>query len=113
MKLKKRIVQFASRAEFRAWLAENHSTAGELWVGFHKKSSGKAGASYLEAVEEALCYGWIDGVVNRVDAERFAHRFTRRQAKSTWSNVNVRRVMALKKAGKMAEPGLRVFAARA
>lgn len=112
MKPKKRIVQFASRHEFRAWLAKNHSSAPELWVGFYKKSSGRAGASYVEAVEEALCYGWIDGILNRVDEERFAHRFTRRRAKSTWSNVNVRRVMSLSKAGKMAEPGLRVFAAR-
>lgn len=112
MKPIKKVVHFRSRAEFRHWLSENHAITTELWVGFYKKSSGKSGATYLDAVEEALCYGWIDGVVNRLDEERFAHRFSPRKPKSTWSNINVQRVMALTKAGKMAEPGLRVFAAR-
>jgi uncharacterized protein YdeI (YjbR/CyaY-like superfamily) len=103
---------FASRADFRNWLAANHAKATELWVGFYKKHTGKSGATYDQAVEEALCYGWIDGVKKRVDDERFTHRFSPRQAKSTWSRINVRRALVLIRDGKMAAPGQRVFEAR-
>jgi len=105
-------VHFLSRAEFREWLAKNHATSTELTVSFYKKHTGKSGATYNEAVEEALCFGWIDGVKKRVDDERFTHRFSPRKAKSTWSRINVDRAMSLIKAGMMAAPGLRAFAAR-
>jgi len=109
---KKKVVHFASREEFRRWLAHNHAATRELFVSFYKKHTGKIAATYDEAVEEALCYGWIDGVKKRVDDEKFMHRFSPRKAKSTWSRINVERAMALIAAGRMAEPGLRAFKAR-
>jgi uncharacterized protein YdeI (YjbR/CyaY-like superfamily) len=109
---KMKVVQFVSREELRKWLASNHATSAELFVSFYKKHTGKAGATYDEAVEEALCYGWIDGVKKRIDDEKFMHRFSPRKAKSTWSRINVQRAMALTDAGKMAAPGLKAFEAR-
>lgn len=97
---------FASAAEFRRWLDANHATERELLVGFFKKASGKTGISYQDALDEALCFGWIDGVKRRVDAERYTHRFTPRQAVSIWSLVNARRVAELIKLKRMAAPGL-------
>ena len=107
-----KIVHFSSPEEFRNWLAQNHATANELFVGFYKKSSGKEGATYSEALDEALCYGWIDGVRRSVDSESYTIRFTPRKSKSIWSLVNVRHVERLQKAGKMAEPGIKAFAVR-
>ena len=109
---KRKIIHFVSREEFRKWLAKNHAAATELFVSFYKKHTGKAGATYDEAVEEALCYGWIDGVKKRLDDEKFMHRFSPRKAKSTWSRINVQRAIALINAGKMAAPGLKAFEAR-
>jgi uncharacterized protein YdeI (YjbR/CyaY-like superfamily) len=106
------VVHFVSPAAVRQWLSRNHATATELFIGFYKKSSGKAGASYSEALDQALCYGWIDGVRYSLGSESYMIRFTPRKAKSIWSLVNVRRVQALQKAGKMAEPGISAFAAR-
>ena len=107
-----KIVHFSSQEEFRKWLVKNHAAAGELFVGFHKKSSGKKGATYSEALDEALCFGWIDGVRRSIDADSYMIRFTPRKPKSIWSLVNVRHVQRLQKAGKMAEPGLKAFALR-
>jgi len=107
-----KIVYFSSPEEFRKWLVKNHAAVNELLVGFHKKSSGKKGATYSEALDEALCFGWIDGVRRSINAESYAIRFTPRKSKSIWSLVNVRHVERLQKAGKMAEPGLKAFAAR-
>ncbi len=107
-----RVKHFASAEAFRAWLATNHAGVAELWVGFYKKSANKKGATYSEALDEALCYGWIDGVRYAVDATRYKIRFTPRKPKSIWSLVNVRHVLRLKKLGRMAEPGLKAFAAR-
>ena len=106
------VKHFASAEAFRAWLATNHAGVAELWVGFYKKSANKKGATYSEALDEALCYGWIDGVRYAVDATRYKIRFTPRKPKSIWSLVNVRHVLRLKKLGRMAEPGLKAFAAR-
>jgi uncharacterized protein YdeI (YjbR/CyaY-like superfamily) len=103
---------FLSGQEFRAWLEKNHARAGELWVGFYKKSAGKKGTTYHQALDEALCYGWIDGVRYAVDRVSYKIRFTPRKAHSIWSLVNVRHVERLKKLGKMAEPGWRAFQAR-
>ena len=107
-----KIVHFSSQEGVRKWLVKNHSAASELFVGFHKKSSGKKGTRYSEALDEALCFGWIDGVRRSVNAESYVIRFTPRKSKSIWSLVNVRHVERSQKAGKMAEPGLKAFAAR-
>jgi uncharacterized protein YdeI (YjbR/CyaY-like superfamily) len=103
---------FASAQEFRAWLAGNHTSASELWVGFYKKSAKRPGTTYAEALDEALCYGWIDGVRYAVDALSYKIRFTPRKAESVWSLVNVRHVKRLTRLGKVAEPGLQAFQAR-
>jgi uncharacterized protein YdeI (YjbR/CyaY-like superfamily) len=110
--MKMKIVHFSSQKEFRSWLAENHSRCSELFVGFYKKSSRKKGATYSEALDEALCYGWIDGVRRSIDADSYMIRFTPRKSKSIWSLVNVRHADRLQKAGKMAEAGIKAFAAR-
>ena len=107
-----KIAYFKSAAEFRGWLEEHHASRSELWVGFYKKASGKAGLTYAEAVDEALCFGWIDGIRKRVDEASYTNRFTPRKAKSTWSLVNTRRVNQLRALGRMTDTGLKAFAAR-
>jgi len=101
---------FATPADFRRWLEKNHAKARELWVGFHKRSTGRASITWPESVDEALCFGWIDGVRYRIDEISYRIRFTPRQPKSVWSNVNVKRVAALKKLGRMTAAGLAAFA---
>jgi uncharacterized protein YdeI (YjbR/CyaY-like superfamily) len=103
---------FADAGRFRAWLAAHGATAQELWVGYHKKGSGLGGMVYREALDEALCFGWIDGRVQSIDAERYMQRFTPRRARSYWSAVNVRKAEALVAAGRMAPAGLAAFRAR-
>jgi uncharacterized protein YdeI (YjbR/CyaY-like superfamily) len=103
---------FASREEFRDWLVKNHASEREISVAFYKKASEKQGATYSEALDEALCFGWIDGVRRSIDATSYMIRFTPRKAKSIWSLVNVRRVEALKAAGKMADAGMKAFGLR-
>ncbi len=107
-----KIVHFSAPEEFRKWLAKNHARVRELFVGFYKTASGKKGATYAQALDEALCFGWIDGVRRSVDSESYTIRFTPRKPKSIWSLVNVRHVRRLQKAGKMVEPGLKAFALR-
>lgn len=106
-------IYFASPADFRAWLAEHHDDRDELLVGFHKKGSGTPSMSWPEAVDEALCVGWIDGVRRRVDDSRYTIRFTPRKARSTWSAVNVTRVAALTAEGRMQPAGQAAFERRA
>jgi uncharacterized protein YdeI (YjbR/CyaY-like superfamily) len=108
----KRVTHFVNGQAFRAWLAKNHASAGELWVGFYKKSVKKQGTSYAEALDEALCYGWIDGVRYAVDEVSYTIRFSPRRTKSIWSLINVRHVERLKQLGKMAAPGLKAYEAR-
>ena len=103
---------FKSAADFRQWLEANHAGASELWVGFYRKDSGRGGLTYAEAVDEALCFGWIDGLKKRVDEVSYTHRFTPRKPKSNWSLTNIRHVKRLKKAGRMKPSGLKAFAAR-
>lgn len=103
---------FKTAAHFRAWLEQNHATATELHVGAYRKASGLGGMTYLESVDEALCFGWIDGVVRKIDDVSFFHRFTPRKPGSIWSNVNVAHVARLTAAGKMHPAGLAAFAAR-
>jgi len=100
---------FQSSSHFRTWLQSSHSTAAELWVGFHKKSSGKPSVTYSEAVNEALCFGWIDGVRKSVTVDAYTVRFTPRKAKSQWSAVNTKRVQKLSDAGLMHAAGLKAF----
>lgn len=103
---------FSSPELFRAWLEKNHDSANELLVGFHKKDSGKKSVTYPQALDEALCYGWIDGVRRSLDETSYTIRFTPRKPRSIWSNVNVRHVERLKRDGRMAEPGLKAYALR-
>jgi uncharacterized protein YdeI (YjbR/CyaY-like superfamily) len=103
---------FPSAAGFREWLDRHHVTAPELLVGFHKKESGRGGITYSEALDAALCYGWIDGVRKSIDAESYTIRFTPRRPGSRWSEVNIARVRELIAQGPMQPPGLRAFAER-
>lgn len=103
---------FATPAEFRAWLEEHHAAATELLVGFHKKGSGRPSITWPESVDQALCFGWIDGVRRRIDDESYTIRFTPRKARSTWSAVNVRRVAELTAQGRMRPAGLAAFERR-
>jgi len=97
---------FKSRSDWRAWLAKNYARANELWLVFYKKNSGKYAVSYEEAVEEALCFGWIDGVIKRIDDEKYALRFSPRRRGSIWSESNKRRVAQMIEQGRMTEIGL-------
>jgi uncharacterized protein YdeI (YjbR/CyaY-like superfamily) len=103
---------FRTPAEFRAWLEKNHDTATELSVGFYKKASGRKGITYEEALDEALAFGWIDGLTKRVDDERWTIRFSPRRPKSIWSLKNIRRVGELSEQGRMAPPGIAAFERR-
>lgn len=103
---------FADGKAFRAWLEEHHATETELRVGFHKRGPGNAGITWPEAVDEALCYGWIDGVTKRIDDASYEIRFTPRKTRSTWSAVNLARVPELIAEGRMREPGIRAYEQR-
>jgi len=105
-------VFFKSGEEFRAWLAKHHARTTELLLGFRKVSSGKGGITYKQALDEALCYGWIDGVRTNYDAESYTIRFTPRKTKSHWSRVNITRAGELKAAGLMHAAGLDAYERR-
>ncbi len=107
-----KVRHFKSSAEFRSWLAKNHAGETELWVGYYKKETGKPSMTWPESVDEALCYGWIDGIRRSVDSESYTIRFTPRRARSTWSAINIRRVGELIAAGRMRAAGLKAFEAR-
>jgi len=103
---------FATAADFRAWLAANHATTGELLVGFYKVGAGKPSITWPQSVDQALCYGWIDGIRRRIDDESYSIRFTPRRPGSNWSLVNVRRALELSEQGLMTPAGLAAFEAR-
>lgn len=103
---------FTSPEEFRAWLEEHHETADEVYVGYHKKHTGRPSLTWSQAVDEALCFGWIDGRANRIDDERHMQRFTPRRPGSNWSAVNVRKVEQLRAEGRMRPAGEAAFARR-
>ena len=105
-------VFFASTDEFRAWLAEHHASASELWVGFHKKHTGRPSLTWPQSVDAALAFGWIDGVRKSLDTDAYVIRFTPRKRGSIWSKVNIRKAEALIRAGLMHPSGLSVFEAR-
>ena len=100
---------FKSQSDFRRWLETNHAKETELMVGFYKKASGKPTITYPEALDEALCFGWIDGVRKSFSDDAYVQRFTPRKAKSIWSNLNVRHVERLKKLGRMTPAGLKAY----
>jgi len=103
---------FRTVAELRSWLEKNHDSASEVWVGFYNQRSGKTGITYKEALDEALCFGWIDGVRKSVDEGRYRQRFSPRRARSMWSVVNIKRVGELEAAGRMCAPGRAAFEKR-
>ena len=103
---------FATAEELRHWFEAHHDTATELWIGFHKKGAGKPGVTYPEAVDEALCFGWIDGVRRSLDETSYSNRFTPRRRSSNWSGVNLKRVEELTALGRMRPAGIRAHAAR-
>jgi uncharacterized protein YdeI (YjbR/CyaY-like superfamily) len=103
---------FSSPFEWRQWLEAHHAMRTEVIVGFYKKSTGLASMTWAESVDEALCFGWIDGVRRRVDDERYTIRFTPRRPGSTWSRVNIERVQELMEEGHMTPAGLAAFEAR-
>ena len=103
---------FKSPSAFRKWLAANHAKAKELWVGFHKKDSGKPSITWPESVDEALCFGWIDGVRKRIDAESYMIRFSPRKPSSIWSVVNIRNAEKLISEKRMQPAGLKAYEAR-
>ena len=103
---------FAKPATFRKWLEANHATAAELWVGYYKKDSGKPSITWPESVDQALCFGWIDGIRRSIDDQSYMIRFTPRKPTSIWSAVNTRRARELIEAGLMMPAGLAAFGKR-
>jgi uncharacterized protein YdeI (YjbR/CyaY-like superfamily) len=103
---------FPSPAAFRAWLEAHHADADELWVGYHKRATGTPSLTWPESVDEALCFGWIDGLRRSVDDERYAIRFTPRRPTSRWSRVNLARVAVLTAEGRMRPAGIAAHAGR-
>lgn len=99
------VTHFDSASAFRAWLEVHHEAADVLWVGYWKKGTGKAGMTWEQSVDEALCYGWIDGLRKRVDDEAYTIRFTPRRAGSTWSRRNIDRFEELEREGRVAPAG--------
>ncbi|MGZ5515908.1 MAG: YdeI/OmpD-associated family protein, partial [Candidatus Aminicenantales bacterium] len=96
---------FKTRQAWRAWLSRNHAKEKGIWLAYYKKGSGKKSVTYEEALQEALCFGWIDSTVGRIDDERYKQRFTPRKDKSVWSSSNKVRVEKLSAEGRMAPPG--------
>src|SRR5260221_5254691 len=103
---------FRSPADFRLWLSANHATATELWVGFHKKDSGKASITWPESVDEAVCVGWIDGIRKRLDEVSYVIRFTPRKQTSTWSAINIKRMEEMIATGRVQPLGLAAYRRR-
>jgi uncharacterized protein YdeI (YjbR/CyaY-like superfamily) len=103
---------FKTPSAFRKWLEVHHASSKELWVGFYKKGSGKPSIDWPESVDEALCFGWIDGIRKSIDAESYMIRFTPRKPTSVWSAVNIRNVEKLVKEYRMRAAGLKAFEAR-
>lgn len=103
---------FATPADLRAWLAEHHADSTEQWIGYHRKASGKPSITWPQSVEQALCFGWIDGIRRGLDDSSYAIRFTPRRARSTWSAVNIETAQRLIADGLMQPAGKAAFEAR-
>ena len=106
------VVFFQSSAHFRRWLRQHHQKKPELWVGYYKQGAQKSGMTWAESVDEALCFGWIDGIRRGIDKRRYVIRFTPRRKKSIWSAINIRNVQRLVEAQRMHASGIKAFAAR-
>ena len=102
-------VYFKDQNEFRKWLEKNHNKESEIIVGYYKVGTGKPSMTWSQSVDQAICFGWIDGIRRSIDKERYSIRFTPRRLTSIWSNVNIKKVEELKKKGLMKKPGLDVF----
>ena len=98
-----------TRKEWREWFEKNHDTCEEVWLRYYKKPSGKPRIPYADAVEEALCFGWIDGKIKRISEDYYIQRFTPRRSGSRWSKYNIERIQRLIKEGRMKEAGLKVY----
>jgi uncharacterized protein YdeI (YjbR/CyaY-like superfamily) len=109
MKSPMKLLYCETRKEWRAWLAKNSAAAQEIWIVYYKKSAGKTSVSYEDAVQEALCFGWIDGMNKSLDAARYLQRFTPRKPASGWSESNIARMKRLIAEGKMTPAGLAAF----
>lgn len=105
-------VFFETPAKFRAWLKKHHQTAPEIIVGYYRKDSGRRSITWQESVDEALCFGWIDGIRRKHSDVAYSNRFTPRRPGSNWSAINIERVGELKKLGRMQPAGLAAFARR-
>ena len=103
---------FKSANDFRSWLEKNHATTQELWVGYYKKSSQQPSMTWPESVDEALCFGWIDGIRKSIDEESYKIRFTPRKSSSIWSAVNIRNAEKLIKEKRTQPAGLKAYEAR-
>ena len=103
---------FPTQTDFRRWLEENHETATEIIVGYYNVKSGKSGMTWSESVDQALCFGWIDGVRRKIDDESYSNRFTPRRANSNWSAVNIEKVRVLTEKSLMKPAGIAAFAKR-
>src|SRR5437588_12125934 len=103
---------FKTPTAFRKWLAANHAKSKELWVGYYKKASGQPSITWPESVDEALCFGWIDGIRKSIDDLRYTIRFTPRKPGSVWSSINIKRAEALVEQRRMQPAGLRAYRAR-
>jgi uncharacterized protein YdeI (YjbR/CyaY-like superfamily) len=103
---------FAKPAAFREWLKKHHQTKREQWVGFHRKASGRPSITWPEAVDEALCFGWIDGLRKTIDAESYKIRFTPRRPTGTWSAINIRRIKELMRDRRVRPAGIKAFQKR-
>ncbi len=101
-----RRLHFSNREEWRSWLKRNYDAEKEIYMIFYKKHTGKPTISYDDAVEESLCFGWIDSIIKRIDDEKFERKFTPRTGKSRWSRLNKKRACRMIKEGKMTEAGL-------
>lgn len=95
-----------TRERWRQWLAKHYATESEVWLIFHKQHTGTPSVAYTDALDEALCYGWIDSLIKRIDDDRYARKFTPRRPDSVWSTVNLKRYAALKASNRLAPPGI-------
>ncbi len=107
-----KVTFFAKQSELRKWFEKNHDQGQELWVGYYKKDSGKPSITWPESVDEALCFGWIDGVRKSINEVSYSIRFTPRKPKSIWSAVNIKRVKELERLGLIRPAGLAAFGRR-
>ena len=106
------LIFFSKPVTFRAWLEKHHQTKREQWVGFYRKASGRPSITWPEAVDEALCLGWIDGLRKTIDAESYKIRFTPRRPSSNWSAINIRRIKELMRERRVRPPGIKAFQKR-